>query len=260
MKTTVDRASEKLSERSSKSNKRAQVLKGILEKQGIKAIPEDPIGESIEVAGPSSSSRIVTFGTDTKTTHKSAGSAASTAQSITQSMTQSTAQSMIQSTAQSIGLFNRLIDEELGRAAAGLGIDQAELKAWVDLQMEVPAKAILALLRSMQSLHLDPLCEEIGFTQFEDGQWQVLITIEGCSKLLNQHPQFNGLVFNQADTLLDGVPEWIECTIHRKDREVPTTVREYLTEVRGENSIWQKMPRRMLRHRALQQCVRLAIV
>jgi len=239
MKTTADR--------SSKSNKRAQALKGILEKQGIEAIPEDPIGESIEVAGPSSSSRIVTFGTDTKTAHKSASSAASLAQSTAQSITQS------------IGLFNRLIDEELGRSATGLGIDKAELKAWVDLQIEVPAKVILVLLRSMQSLHLDPLCEEIGFTQFEDGQWQVFITIEGCSKLLNQHPQFNGLVFNQADTLIDGVPEWIECSIYRKDREVPTTVREYLTEVRGENSIWQKMPRRMLRHRALQQCVRLAI-
>ena len=263
MKTTVDRASEKLSERlsegsseklsegsserSSKPNKRAQALKGILEKQGIEAIPEDPIKVDIEAANPTGNSRTVTFGTDTKTTHKSAGSAASLAQST------------VQSTAQSICLFNRLIDEELGRSDAGLGIDKAELKAWVDLQIEVPAKAILVLLRSMQTLHLDPLCEEIGFTQFEDGQWQVLITIEGCSKLLNQHPQFNGLVFNQADTLLDGVPEWIECSIYRKDREVPTTVREYLTEVRGENSIWQKMPRRMLRHRALQQCVRLAI-
>jgi len=125
--------------------------------------------------------------------------------------------------------------------------------------MDVPAKTILSLLRMMQNLHLDPLCDEIGFTQYDDGQWQVFITIEGCSKLLNQHPQFNGLVFNQADTLIDGVPEWIECTIHRKDRTLPTTVREYLTEVRGENPIWQKMPRRMLRHRALQQCVRLAI-
>jgi hypothetical protein len=243
MKTTVDRASEKLSEGSSKgsnkSNKRTQALKGILERQGIENIPEDPIEGAIEAANLTSSSRIVTFGTDTKTAHKSAGSAASIAQSI--------------------ALFNRLINQELGRAAAGLGIDKGELKAWVDLQLEVPAKAILALLRSMQSLHLDPLCEEIAFTQFEDGQWQVFITIEGCSKLLNQHPQFNGLVFTQADTLIDGVPEWIECTIHRKDREVPTTVREYLTEVRGENSIWQKMPRRMLRHRALQQCVRLAI-
>ena len=237
MKTTVDRASEKLGEKSSKSNKRAQALKGILERQGIEPIPEDPIGGAIEAASHTGSSKIVTFGIETN--HKSAISAASITQSI--------------------GLFNRLIDQELGSAAAGLDIDAAELKAWVDLQMEVPAKAILVLLRSMQSLHLDPLCEEIGLTQFEDGQWQVLITIEGCSKLLNQHPQFNGLVFNQADTLIDGVPEWIECSIYRKDRTIPTTVREYLTEVRGENSIWQKMPRRMLRHRALQQCMRLAI-
>jgi len=117
----------------------------------------------------------------------------------------------------------------------------------------------LTLLRMMQSLHLDPLCEEIGFTQYDDGHWQVFITIEGCSKLLNQHPQFNGLVFHQADTLVEGIPEWIECSIYRRDRIMPITVREYLMEVRGENTIWQKMPRRMLRHRALQQCVRLAM-
>jgi len=111
----------------------------------------------------------------------------------------------------------------------------------------------------MQRLHLDPLSEEIGLTQYEDGHWQVIITIEGCSKLLNQHPQFNGLIFKQADIMIDGVPEWIECSIYRRDRIIPTTVREYLMEVRSENTIWQKMPRRMLRHRALQKCVRLAI-
>ena len=238
MKATVDRSSE----RSSKSNKRSQALKGILEKQGIEQIPEDPIKGAIEIANPTSGSKIVTFGAEV--INPLAGSAASIAQSI----------------AQSISLFNGLIDKEIGRAAAGLGIDEGELKAWIDLQIEVPAKTILTILRSMQNLHLDPLCDEIAFTQYDDGQWQVFITIEGCSKLLNQHPQFNGLVFTQADTLIDGVPEWIECSIYRKDREVPTTVREYLMEVRGETSIWQKMPRRMLRHRALQQCVRLAIV
>jgi hypothetical protein len=241
MKTTVERSSEKLSERSNKSNKRSQALKGILEKQGIEQIPEDPIKGVIEIANPTSGSRMATFGAEV------INPLASSAASITQS------------TAQSIGLFNRLIDQEPGRSAAGLGIDEGDLKAWVDLQIEVPAKTILSLLRMMQNLHLDPLCDEIGLTQYDDGQWQVFITIEGCSKLLNQHPQFNGLVFNQADTLIDGVPEWMECTIHRKDRTLPTTVREYLMEVRSENSIWQKMPRRMLRHRALQQCVRLAI-
>jgi hypothetical protein len=239
------------------TGKRIHTLKSILERQQVTAaagkensdvctssadttatlfeIQEDLIEDARQSVNPISHAKVVRF--NTKTHDQVARSSIS----------------------QSIELFHSLIDKELLRAATGLGIDKAELKAWVDLQIEVPAKTILTLLRMMQSLHIDPLSEEIGFTQYDDGHWQVFITIEGCSKLLNQHPQFNGLVFNQADTLIDGVPEWMECTIYRKDRTLPTTVREYLTEVRGENPIWQKMPRRMLRHRALQQCVRLAI-
>jgi len=161
---------------------------------------------------------------------------------------------------ESILIFNELINKEVARASQQIEIDETELKAWIELQIEVPAKTILHLLRMMQNLHLDPLNEEIGFTQYKDGSWQVFITIEGCSRLLNTHSQFNGLVFNQADTLIDGVPEWIECSIFRRDRIMPITVREYLIEVRRDQDIWRKMPRRMLRHRALQQCVRLAIL
>jgi len=223
-------------ERSNKPNKRSQALKGILQKQGIEQIAEDPIELAMETNNSNNNTKIATFGTG--------------------SIIKSSGQTNI---TQSIELFNGLIGKELAKAASELDIDEVELQAWVDLQIEVPAKTILTLLRMMQSLHLDPLSEEISFAQYEDGQWQVLITIEGCSKLLNQHPQFNGLVFTQAETLIDGLPEWIECSIYRKDREVPTTVREYLAEVKGENEIWKKMPRRMLRHRALQQCVRLAI-
>ena len=160
---------------------------------------------------------------------------------------------------ESISLFNALISKEVSKAAEKLEIDESELLSWIDLQIEVPSKTILVMLRTMQNLYLDPLNEEISFTQYEDGHWQVLITIEGCSKLLNQHGQFNGLIFNQAETLIDGIPEWIECSIYRRDRIMPITVREYLIEVRSEKEIWQKMPRRMLRHRALQQCVRLAM-
>jgi hypothetical protein len=238
------------------TGKRTHTLKSILERQQVANgvakvnsdvcpsladtttlfdIQEDLIDDIKQSVNPISHAKVVSF--NTKTSDQVAGSTIS----------------------QSIELFHSLIDKELVRAATGLEIDEAELKAWVDLQIEVPAKTILTLLRMMQSLHLDPLCEEIGFTQYDDGHWQVFITIEGCSKLLNQHPQFNGLVFNQADTLVDGVPEWIECSIYRRDRIMPITVREYLMEVRSEKEIWRKMPRRMLRHRALQQCVRLAI-
>jgi RecT family len=246
MKSAIEKSNQ--STTPTKANKRSRALKAILEKQGldVKAnegnhtisiadIQEDLLEDARQSLNPISHARVVSF--NTKKSAQARGSSIS----------------------QSIELFHSLIDQELIKAATGLGIDEKELRAWVDLQIEVPAKTILTLLRMMQTLHLDPLSEEIGFTQYDDGHWQVFITIEGCSKLLNQHPQFNGLVFNQAETLVEGIPEWIECTIYRKDRAIPTTVREYLTEVRGENTIWQKMPRRMLRHRALQQCVRLAI-
>lgn len=222
------------------ANGRAQVLKGILgrdEQNLLMNIKEDLIEHAPEEQSSSGNIRKITFGEDKLI-------------SPTTSLTPPS---------QSIELFHNLIDKELAKAAIFLSINELELKAWIDLQNEVPVKTILTLLRTMQSLHLDPLCEEISFTKYEDGQWQIFITIEGCSKLLNQHSQFSGLTFTQSDTLVDGVPEWIECAIYRRDRIIPTVVREHLVEVRSDNAIWQKMPRRMLRHRALQQCVRLAI-
>jgi hypothetical protein len=160
---------------------------------------------------------------------------------------------------QSMALFHSLISQEIGKAAKVLGIENGQLKAWIEMHIEVPAKTILVLLRTVQALHLDPFSEEIGFAQYEDGGWQTFISIEGCSKLLNDHEQFNGIVFTQAEIQIEGVPEWIECSIYRKDRIMPITVREHYLEVKGDSPIWQKMPRRMLRHRALQQCVRLAL-
>ena len=222
------------------ANKRTQALKHILEgvaENPIVNIQEDLIKDVPNIDTPDTNIRTVTFGQD-KASKESTDSA---------------------ELSWSIELFHHLIDTELVKAANQLEIDESELKAWVDLQIEVPAKTILNLLRTMQSLHLDPLNEEIGFTQYEDGVWQALITIEGCVKLINSNSQFNGLTFAQSDTLVEGVPEWIECSIYRRDRILPVTVREYYIEVRGENAIWQKMPRRMLRHRALQQCVRLAL-
>jgi hypothetical protein len=160
---------------------------------------------------------------------------------------------------QSIALFERLIAKELENTATKLGIESEELQAWIDLQIEVPAKTILSLLRTSKAMGLDPLREEIGFTQYEDGNWKVYITVDGAIKLLNRHEAFDGITFNQADNLIEGIPEWIECTIYRKDRSFPTTAREYYLEARSEKSIWQKMPRRMLRNRAIQQCARLTI-
>ena len=157
-----------------------------------------------------------------------------------------------------IELMNSLIQKEITYCAELIGIDADELQAWIDLQMAVPAKTILTLLRVAKQYELDPLQEEILLTQYDD-HWQVTISVDGWIKLINKHPTFAGMSFTESPETDQGLPLSMECTIHRSDRVIPTTVREYLAEVMYESNIWKKMPRRMLRHRVLQQCARLAI-
>ena len=157
-----------------------------------------------------------------------------------------------------IELMNRLIQKEISACAQLIGVEADQLQAWIDLQIVVPAKTILTLLRVARQYELDPLQEEVLLTQYDD-HWQVSISVDGWIKLINKHPAFVGISFTESPETDQGLPLWMECTIHRSDRAIPTTVREYLTEVLYDSDIWKKMPRRMLRHRALQQCARLAI-
>jgi len=143
--------------------------------------------------------------------------------------------------------------------AQQLGIEAEELQAWIDLQSKVPEKCVLRLLRVAQKMGLDPLMEEISSIQYEDNHWDIYISVDAWIRLLNQDEAFTGISFSQSETLIDGIPEWMECAIYREDRAIPTTVREYLGEVKTKQPAWNEMPRRMLRHRALQQCARIAL-
>ena len=85
----------------------------------------------------------------------------------------------------------------------------------------------------------------------------VVVGVDGWSRIINTHKQFAGMRFKESEELVDGVPSWTECTMYRWDRRVPTSVREYLVEVRGVSAGWITHPRRMLRHKAMVQCARL---
>ena len=85
----------------------------------------------------------------------------------------------------------------------------------------------------------------------------VVVGVDGWSRIINTHKQFAGMRFKESEELVDGVPYWTECTMYRWDRRVPTSVREYLVEVRGVSAGWITHPRRMLRHKAMVQCARL---
>ena len=159
---------------------------------------------------------------------------------------------------QPIDLIEKLIAKEVTKTASILNLEREELKAWLDLNPLAPAKVILALLRTASEHQLDPIKDEVNLTQYEDGSWQVFITVDGWSKLMNQHPAFCGIEFTESLESINNVPTWISCSIYRTDRAIPTTVREYLLEVQNDHAIWQKMPRRMLRHRVMQQCARIA--
>jgi hypothetical protein len=102
----------------------------------------------------------------------------------------------------------------------------------------------------------------------QNGQAHPSITIDGWMKIINAHPAFTGIQFNQdcqniapgndAGKHIHACPQSMTCTIYRSDRQLPITVSEHLDEVKNDHPAWHSMPRRMLRHRVLQQCARLA--
>jgi phage recombination protein Bet len=130
----------------------------------------------------------------------------------------------------------------------------APLVTWTQADLE-------ALLVTCERHGLDPLGRDVYMVREGDSltdQAVVVVGVDGWSRILNSHPSYAGMQFKEANELIEGLPAWVECTLHRWDRRVPTRVREYLVEVRGTSQAWLTHPRRMLRHKALVQCARLA--
>jgi hypothetical protein len=155
-------------------------------------------------------------------------------------------------------LLGGRITGALTTAAKLLEVDKFDLQMWFDNLAGTPELAKLKLLHLIVRYRLDPLCEEVSLVQVNPEHWIPIITIDGWTKLINQHAAFSGVTFSESPQMNNGLPIWMECTIYRKDRVHPISVREYFSEVSTEHEAWKKMPRRMLRYRTLQQSARLA--
>jgi hypothetical protein len=153
-----------------------------------------------------------------------------------------------------VGTYKKL----LASAVKKLGCTASELTTWLNKLPNTPEAVKRNALRLITKHELDPFTDEIAINQYEDNQWQVFITIDGWSKIINNHPAFCGISFTESNELISGVPTWMRCAIYRSDRVVPIEVKEYLCEIKTEHSIWKDMPRRMLRYRVIAQCARLA--
>ena len=117
------------------------------------------------------------------------------------------------------------------------------------------------LLVNAHRYELDPLNREIMMFEVglaEPPELLLVVGVDGWAKIMNAHPQFDGIAFVESQELIGEVPSWIECTIFRKDRKVALSIKEYFAEARNDQMVWITHPRRMLRHKALVQCARLS--
>jgi phage recombination protein Bet len=145
--------------------------------------------------------------------------------------------------------------QQVSQLAAQFSIpDSSELTAVLKataFKGQVSDAQMSALLIVASQYGLNPWTKEIYAFPDKNNGIVPVVGVDGWARIINTHPQFDGMDFND-----DG--ESIECVIYRKDRAHPIKAREYMSECKRGTQPWQSHPRRMLRHKALIQCARLA--
>lgn len=137
----------------------------------------------------------------------------------------------------------------------GIGGDAGELihvlKATA-FKGNVSDAQMAALLVVAGQYKLNPFTKEIyAFPDRNNGIVPV-VGVDGWSRIINSDTAFDGMDFQQDD-------ESCTCVIYRKDRSHPIKVTEWMSECkRSSVGPWQSHPKRMLRHKAMIQCARIA--
>ncbi len=110
---------------------------------------------------------------------------------------------------------------------------------------------LTALMVIANEYGLNPFTKEIYAYPDQHKGIVPVVGVDGWIRIVNEHPQFDGIEF-------ESTPEAVTARIYRKDRTRPTVITEYLDECKRPTDPWRNMPRRMLRHKALMQCARVA--
>lgn len=116
---------------------------------------------------------------------------------------------------------------------------------------QVSDAQMTALLIVANQYRLNPWTKEIYAFPDKNNGIVPVVGVDGWARIINENPQFDGMDFAQDD-------DSCTCIIFRKDRSHPIKVTEYLSECKRPTQPWQSHPKRMLRHKAMIQCARLA--
>lgn len=115
----------------------------------------------------------------------------------------------------------------------------------------VSDEQMLALVLVADQHNLNPFTKEIYAFPDRNNGVVPIVGVDGWSRIINSHPAFNGMDFEQD-------AESCTCIIYRKDRDHPIKVTEWMSECSRGTGPWRSHPRRMLRHKAMIQCARIA--
>jgi len=115
---------------------------------------------------------------------------------------------------------------------------------------------IMAALVLADQYDLNPFANQIYIVRGQGGKLLRIVPVDGWAAILNRQKEYDGCKFEDGEHEKRGV--YIECTIWHKGRANPTTIREYLRECQRKTAPWEQFPMRMLRHKALIQCGRIA--
>ena len=116
---------------------------------------------------------------------------------------------------------------------------------------QVSDAQMTALLVVANQYGLNPWTREVYAFPDKNNGIVPVVGVDGWSRIINSHAQFDGIDFEQD-------AESCTCVIYRKDRKHPIKVTEWMSECKRGTGPWQSHPRRMLRHKAMIQCARLA--
>jgi len=132
---------------------------------------------------------------------------------------------------------------------------EATLRATV-CKGQVSREEFAAFLLVAKEYKLNPLTKEIYAFPAKGGGIQPIVSIDGWSRIINDHPTFDGMEFEDVRDGAELIA--VTCRMYRKDRSRPVETTEYMAECKRGTDVWKTWPRRMLRHKAMIQCARYA--
>lgn len=160
----------------------------------------------------------------------------------------------------------------MARMAAEYGVDKDKLAKTLSTtifairegnEMVPPTpEEMMTLLVICDQYKLNPFTRQV-YAFAKGGKVVPIVSVDGWLAIINRQPDYDGLTvrFSDKEIEIGGIkmPEYCECSIRRKGMSQPIVIPEFARECFVPKSVvWAQYPRRMLRHKAIIQCARVA--